>query len=236
MTTQVKARGRPRQEADQPCSQQAILDTARRLFLKCPYNKVTTRMISREAGVDVALIGYYFENKAGLYKAVFDDIYSPFFAKLNQLEKASSNRNTIEELFMTIFYLDIEHPELLGIIYKTLVLNDGPRRSYIDKSILAYTDAFHIKIFSTLQRKGFIDPNLDVILLKDSFNALVMTPFFFYPLKIEDSSQQETIAYLESLYRQNIRLFLYGCAVNESIIGACELPHSGFKQDPKYLP
>lgn len=214
MNALAKSRGRPKQEAELPCSQQGILDVARRLFMKHSYNKVTTRRIAQEAGVDVALIGYYFESKAGLYKAVFDDIYSPFFDKLNQLKKASSNRNTIEELFMTIFYLDIEHPELLGIIYKTLVLNDGPRRSYIDQSILSYTDAFHIKIFTVLQQKGFLDPSLDTHLLKDSFNALVMMPFFFYPLKRESQSKAETIGYLERLYRHNIRLFLYGCAVD----------------------
>lgn len=215
MNALAKTRGRPRQEADQTCCQQVILDIARKLFMKLPYEKVTTRRIAADAGVDVALISYYFKSKAGLYKAVFDDIYSPFFARLNQLEKASATRNTIEDLFMTIFYLDIEHPELLGIIYKTLVLKDGPRRSFIDKSILAYTDAFHIKIFTTLQGKGFIDPKLDVFLLKDSFNALVMMPFFFYPLKRENCTQEETIAYLEQLYRQNIRLFLYGCAMDE---------------------
>ncbi|MGF1728438.1 TetR family transcriptional regulator [Photobacterium proteolyticum] len=214
MNALTKSRGRPKQETELPSSQQVILDVARRLFMKHSYNKVTTRRIAEEAGVDVALISYYFENKAGLYKAVFDDIYAPFFEKLDQLKKASSNRNTIEELFMTIFYLDIEYPELLGIIYKTLVLNEGPRRSYIDESILSYTDAFHIKIFTTLQEKGFIDPSLDVSLLKDSFNALVMMPFFFYPLKREGQSEEETIGYLESLYRQNIRLFLYGCAVD----------------------
>jgi len=214
MNALTKSRGRPKQEAELPSSQQGILDVARRLFMEHSYNKVTTRRIAEEAGVDVALISYYFESKAGLYKAVFDDIYAPFFDKLNQLKKASSDRNTIEELFMTIFHLDIEHPELLGIIYKTLVLNDGPRRSYIDKSILSHTDAFHIKIFTTLQQKGFIDPSLDVSLLKDSFNALVMMPFFFYPLKREGQSKEETVGYLESLYRQNIRLFLYGCAVD----------------------
>ncbi|MGF1869283.1 MULTISPECIES: TetR/AcrR family transcriptional regulator [Photobacterium] len=214
MIDSVKPRGRPKQEAEQFCSHQAILDVARSLFMKHSYSKVTTRKIAQEAGVDVALIGYYFGNKGQLYKAVFDDIYKPFFQKLNQLEKASSNRNTIEDLFMTIFNLDVEYPELLGIIYKTLVLNDGPRRSYIDKSILSYTDDFHIKIFSALQQKGFIEPELDVILLKDSFNALVMMPFFFYPLKKEGSSEEETIQYCEKLYRQNIRLFLHGCAIN----------------------
>ena len=210
----VQNRGRPKQsQAGQHAAslgcQQRLLDVAKELFLKHAYSEVTTRRIAEEAGVDVALISYYFNNKAGLYTAVFEDIYAPFFDKLNQLSKASLTRNTVEELFMIIFRLDIQHPQLLGIIYRTLVLNDGPKRSYIDKFILRQTDAFHIKIFTALQSKGFIDPNLDPVLLKDSFNALVMMPFFFLP---EGSDTEATVAYLENLYRQNICLFLYGCA------------------------
>lgn len=211
MDTKAKTRGRPKQSPAQTPRQQSILSVARRLFLTFSYSKVTTRKIADEADVDVALIGYYFGSKAELYKAVFDDIYAPFFEKLNQLKQASSERNTIEELFMTIFNLDMEHPELLSIIYKTLVLNDGPKRSYFNKQIINYTDDFHINIFAKLQYEGFIDKKLDVELLKDSFNALVMMPFFFYSLKRKDSSQKETTIYLKRLYQQNVKLFLHGC-------------------------
>ncbi|ABZ77385.1 transcriptional regulator, TetR family [Shewanella halifaxensis HAW-EB4] len=214
METKSKTRGRPKQSPVHTPCQQNILSVARRLFLTFSYSKVTTRKIADEADVDVALIGYYFGSKAELYKAVFDDIYAPFFEKLNQLKQASSEINTIEELFMTIFNLDIEHPELLSIIYKTLVLNDGPKRNYFNKQILNYTDTFHVNIFAKLQRDGFIDKNLDVELLKDSFNALVMMPFFFYSLKSKDSSKEEITIYLKNLYKQNIKLFLHGCTVD----------------------
>ncbi len=212
MTRLSKGRGRPKTDTQRSCSQDAILTAARQLFMTRPYQKVTTRLIAETAGVDMALISYYFGGKEGLYKAVFDDLYRPFFQRLNAIERRSSEANTIEELFMTILDLDLRYPELLGIIYKTLVLNDGPKRDFIQEQILSYTDRIHVRIFSALQQNGFIAADLDPELLKDSFNALVMTPFFFYPLTSEQQSQEETIAYIERLYRQNIRLFLQGCA------------------------
>lgn len=207
----TKARGRPKHNVKNQQCQQNILDVARNLFMEMEYENVTMRKIADSANVDIALIRYYFGKKEQLYKAVFDDIYKPFFQKMNQIGRTSSSQATIEELFMAIYHLNINNPNLLGIIYKTLVLNVGPKKRYINQSILTYIDDLHIKIFSSLQQKGIVKKDLDVHLLKDSFNALVMLPFFFYPLTSAKSTEQETIAHCKKLYQQNVRLFLYGC-------------------------
>lgn len=216
MCNSVKGRGRPKADKQRGCSQDAILTAARQRFMVHPYQKVTTRSIAEAAGVDMALISYYFGGKEGLYKAVFDDLYRPFFQRLNVIERRSEEANTVEELFMTILELDLRYPELLGIIYKTLVLNEGPKKQFIHEQILTYTDKIHVRIFSMLQQRGFLRTDFDPELLKDSFNALVMTPFFFYPLTSKKQSQSETIAYIERLYRQNVRLFLQGCGSNST--------------------
>jgi AcrR family transcriptional regulator len=47
----------------------AILDVARRRFLEDGYHTVTLRSVAGEAGVDLALISYYFGSKKGLFGA-----------------------------------------------------------------------------------------------------------------------------------------------------------------------
>lgn len=50
-------------------SRQAVLDAAHRLFLAEGYQSVTMRSIAAEAGVDVALVSYYFGSKQALFGA-----------------------------------------------------------------------------------------------------------------------------------------------------------------------
>ncbi|MFI7535648.1 TetR family transcriptional regulator [Streptosporangium sp. NPDC049376] len=47
-----------------------ILDTARRLFAELGYDQVTMRLISAEAGVNIALINRYFGTKRALFAEV----------------------------------------------------------------------------------------------------------------------------------------------------------------------
>ena len=55
-----------------------ILDTAERMFSDIGYDAASTRMISGEAGVNMAMLNYYFGSKEGLYLAVFERKISAF--------------------------------------------------------------------------------------------------------------------------------------------------------------
>jgi AcrR family transcriptional regulator len=61
-----RGRGRPRGTTSTKAD---ILDAARRLFLEHGYDGVTLQAVAGAAGVDVALISYYFGSKKGLFGA-----------------------------------------------------------------------------------------------------------------------------------------------------------------------
>ena len=62
-------------------TQGKILRAATKVFAEHGFREATTRMICAEAGVNVALVNYYFRSKAELYKAViaslFEDVAKP---------------------------------------------------------------------------------------------------------------------------------------------------------------
>ena len=62
--------GRPRFPAEGANRQSVILDAAEALFSVHGFHGVTIRQAAEEAGVDPALLGYYFESKRGLFDAV----------------------------------------------------------------------------------------------------------------------------------------------------------------------
>jgi AcrR family transcriptional regulator len=64
-------RGRPvKQDATQD-KQESILDAAEECFSEHGFDGVTIRDVARAAGVDTALLHYYFGTKKGLFDAVF---------------------------------------------------------------------------------------------------------------------------------------------------------------------
>ena len=64
-------RGRPSKDQKAGETREAILDAAEDLFSKHGFYGVTIREVAREAGVDTALVHYYFGAKRALFDAVF---------------------------------------------------------------------------------------------------------------------------------------------------------------------
>src|ERR1700760_979591 len=55
-----------------------ILDVAEKIFSEMGYDGASTRLISGEAGVNMAMLNYYFGSKEGLFLAVFDRTITNF--------------------------------------------------------------------------------------------------------------------------------------------------------------
>ena len=62
-----------------------ILDVAERVFSDLGFDGSSTRMISGEAGVNMAMLNYYFGSKEGLFLAVFDRKLSSFRTLLQNI-------------------------------------------------------------------------------------------------------------------------------------------------------
>lgn len=59
--------------ADGEESRKRIMATALRLFAEHGYESTSTRLIAKEANINISAIAYYFGDKAGLYRAVFTE-------------------------------------------------------------------------------------------------------------------------------------------------------------------
>jgi AcrR family transcriptional regulator len=62
-----------------------ILDVAERIFSDMGFDGASTRMISGEAGVNMAMLNYYFGSKEGLFLAVFERKISSFQTLLQNI-------------------------------------------------------------------------------------------------------------------------------------------------------
>jgi AcrR family transcriptional regulator len=62
-----------------------ILDVAERVFADFGFDGASTRTISGEAGVNMAMLNYYFGSKEGLFLAIFERKISSFRTLLQNI-------------------------------------------------------------------------------------------------------------------------------------------------------
>src|SRR3984893_4216198 len=62
-----------------------ILDVAERVFSDLGFDGASTRMISGEAGVNMAMLNYYFGSKEGLFLAIFERKIASFQTLLQNI-------------------------------------------------------------------------------------------------------------------------------------------------------
>ena len=99
-------RGRPPKSTRQGAAsdtREAILDAAEDLFSKHGFYGVTIREVAREAGVDTALVHYYFGAKRDLFDAVFTrraEVWNnERVAAVDRYAEAAGDAMTLEGLF-----------------------------------------------------------------------------------------------------------------------------------------
>ena len=70
---------------DKTDKRQLILDVAEKLFAELGYDGASTRLIAKEASVNMAMLNYYFGGKEGLFIAVFERKVSSYRINLQNL-------------------------------------------------------------------------------------------------------------------------------------------------------
>ncbi|MDO9291179.1 MAG: TetR/AcrR family transcriptional regulator, partial [Hydrogenophaga sp.] len=87
----TRSKPAPSRGAARPDRQHAILLAAEKLFAQHGYHGVTIRQIAEEAGVPLALVGYYYGPKHELFHAIFAHWNQTIEERLNALDAASGD-------------------------------------------------------------------------------------------------------------------------------------------------
>jgi len=130
--------------------EQAILETAERLFLEKGFASTSTTQIAKAVGCNQALVHYYFRTKDNLFNTIFESKFKLFFQKIfdtTQLENMSFT-DKIKHIVETHFDLLAENPKI-----PILILNELARQP---EQIKVLRDKLHTlpeKLFSLMNRE-----------------------------------------------------------------------------------
>lgn len=104
----------------------SILDGAERLFARKGFDATTVKEIGREAGVNAALIYYYFTDKRGLHQAVINRFGQELIARATgALAEASSPEDVVRAIVSTQNAMFSGYPERARIIGRELIDHDA---------------------------------------------------------------------------------------------------------------
>lgn len=145
---------RPQSPA-KPDRRQNILLAAEKLFARNGYHAVSIRDIADEAGVPLALVGYYFGQKRELYHAIFEHWSAMIEERLESLRRALAETDgdrliaLVEAFIAPVIRLraSVEGEYYALLMTRGLSLQseeeDAIIREFFDPMATAFIDAFH---------------------------------------------------------------------------------------------
>lgn len=138
-------------------TEEKIKEAASKVFTKKGYGNARTRDIAEEAGINLALLNYYFRSKEKLFEIVMADRMQKLFGILVPI--LNDSETSLEEKFerITAHYINmlIEHPDL-PIFVLSEIRNDPDRFSNRLQAKTLLTQSVFVK--QLLERKTSINP------------------------------------------------------------------------------
>jgi AcrR family transcriptional regulator len=204
-------KGRPAQNGkNADDARAALIGAARQKFVSKAYDKVSIRELAQLAGVNSAMIKYYFESKEGLYKAMITEVTGQVMENI-KLHLSSGQFDSIEDFFRSFVEMIKESPEFPLLMLKEMVLNQGVCREYFIERI----GFEHMKVFDQVyyhfKDSGQLKDNVDPLLFRLSLMSLTLHPWYMRELVGMVEGVQYDDEFLEKMIKHNTQLFQYGC-------------------------
>jgi AcrR family transcriptional regulator len=174
-----RGRGRPR-GASAGNVRERLLHAARELFLRYGYRAVSSRQIGAAAGVNFAMIRYYFGGKPGLYREILQGLLPP---RLDELEAwADAGGAALPEILSNLVRMWAANPWVAGFVLREVLVPGGPMRTMFLREFPERLAPLVERVVRAQMRRGTLRGDLDAKLLVLSMVSLGIFPFLAFAL------------------------------------------------------
>ena len=178
-TRRPRGRGRPR-AGTAGNVRERVLQAAQELFLRYGYRAVSSRQIGAAAGVNFAMIRYYFGGKPGLYREILQGLMP---AQLAGLESwAQGGGGQLEDILANIARVWAANPWIAGFVLREVLLPGGPMRAMFLREFPERLAPQVEHAVKEQMRRGTLRGDLDPKLLVLSVVSLAIFPFLSFAL------------------------------------------------------
>lgn len=175
-----RGRGRPK-AANAEDVREKLLSAARELFPRYGYRAVSSRQIGAAAGVNFAMIRYYFGGKPGLYREMLQGVLQPARASLDAM---SASRIPIQlgDVLASITRSWAANPWIAGFVVREVLAPDGPMRTMFLREFPERLAPIVERLVQGEIEAGKLRADVDARLLVLSLVSLAIFPFLALPL------------------------------------------------------
>lgn len=209
-TAAARRVGRPPQTADSQV-REALLEAARALFLRYGFRAVSSRQVAAAAGVNPAMIHYYFDGKEGLYRAMLESAIAPVIGKLGAM-LGDPAKVDLQALVRTYMRTLAANPWIPGLIVREVLTPDGSFRQSFVRDFAGRFAPMLRTIVARETERGHLRRDLDPALTVVSLISLALFPFVSLPITSRVLGVETNEAGLEKLIAHTLRLFQRGVA------------------------
>ncbi|UOU99260.1 TetR/AcrR family transcriptional regulator [Chryseobacterium daecheongense] len=159
-----------------------IKDAARIVFYRKGFAATRTRDIAEEAGINLALLNYYFRSKAKLFEIIMLETMAGFFQNL--MIVLNNEKTTLEEKVEDVVsrYIDLltKEPEIPTFIISEIRNNPNLLLQKIPLKEIIKTSVFLKQHQEAVQRGNIVNPNPLHFLI--NMLGLTVFPFIAKPM------------------------------------------------------
>lgn len=171
------SRGRPVDPKKQLEQKQRLIEAARQLLSEKSYRSVTIRELGERAGVNSAMIRYYFDNKEGLFIALLDQMAQAHFGHLGEIINSDE---PIKGFIQSMLNMACENAGVAKMIHDEIFMKDSPLR---DAFIERFPKRMAQMLPLLIQREFSISDPLKAKYYAFSLMSLIVTPFIGEPVR-----------------------------------------------------
>lgn len=209
-----KSAGRP-QGSQNAAVRAGLLESARTLFAQHGYSAVSTRAVAEAAGVNPAMIHYYFGSKQGLYEAMLSETFTPLFANLSAALNAGPDLQTDQQSPVRRFFHAYMHtlganPWLPPLILREVVAETGQLRQWFIQQFAAPGGGMLTRLIQAEQAAGRIQADLNPTFTALSMVSLAVFPFIAMPVASAVFGFRVKPEYLDTLIEHTEQIFMNG--------------------------
>ncbi len=176
-------------------TEQSILQAAKNIFLRKGMTGTRMQEIANEAGINKALLHYYFRSKQLLFEAVFMQAFKLMAPKLNTiLNSPISLEKKIRDFSNNYISFVIKHPYLPNFIMQELNNNPDFVDKLSSKEYFPHLDYFKDQVQSAVKNGEIIDIKTEQLFI--NLIALSVFPFIGKPL-LKGITQMDENSYVQ---------------------------------------
>ena len=192
----------------------ALLQAARELFMRNEFKAVTVRRVADGAGVNPAMVNYYFGSKQGLYLGMVEAVLAELETRAAQLDQGAEN--DIGSFMQSYSLLLAENPWWPNFVIREVLFGEADTRELVIKKFAGQLAPLLLASAQEGVASGQYHADLDPRFTLVSIMGMTLFPFIAKPLLQQVLNLDYSEEMVRELVTHNTKILYDGIKISRA--------------------